>query len=403
MDTTTKSNSKEWKYGLEIEFINKRYLLFAQTEEIQKKWIYEFKIILRLVPESFPLIDKKIFKFVLEFYERPYLDALKKQKEEKKLKLQMEKEEKIRNLKEEKDRRKKEEEKKQEELRQRQEEEKLKLEEENRIRNLEEKIYKKKKIIPKNENELKSSNIYEEDCESIIKEAIIKVDDDNNFNEILIKDENNKNNISRTSAIEYNSNLQFNEDINDWDFYNDEYEKISPENLDKYNPIQRIVNANKKPQLENVNFIKTNTINQKLQNDININKKAKNKIFKKNIEDDGESINPIHNKNNNPDQTIISQNKTIKQSILNSDIAVQDKNNKKININCEQKSKLIHLIEDETKDSYKINDHLIQKDNNLINLNNSKIKYENVEINLSINSNCLKNKKKKKKINKYIL
>jgi len=100
-DKSSKSNTKEWKYGIEIELSRKKYLIFAQNEDTKNKWIKEFKIILRLLPEAFPLMSKKVFKFALDFFQRPYLDSIKKEKEHKEFLRKKEKEDIINKKKEE--------------------------------------------------------------------------------------------------------------------------------------------------------------------------------------------------------------------------------------------------------------------------------------------------------------
>lgn len=401
MDNASKSASKEWKFGLEINLTNKKYLLFAQTEKTQKKWVYEFKIVLRLLPESFPLIENNLFKFALDFYQKPYFEALRKENEEKELKLKQEKENKIKKIKEEKEKKRKEEQQSIELNKQKEEEVRIRIEEENKKKNLENILFNKKKIVKKIDNgsERKLANIYDE-CEPLISEAEDKLVVNNN--DSLIREENIKLNSSRKSNIEYGSNLNFNDDLNDWDFYDEENGKIFHKDLDKYNPIQRVINANKKHQLENINYIKSNTINQRLEKEIDFNKKTKNKVFKKETIADCLSLAPSYVNYNTENKITV-----IEYKILNNQICLYPSKVREEKEALEKTTKTEHPIElkkfydNENNNLYKIWDRKLIIDHNSSNSMldyNFKLKDENIELNLSINSgkNDLVNNKNSK-------
>ena len=72
VDKSSKTTTKEWKFGIEIVLSRKKYLLFAQNEEIQNRWIKEINIILRLLPEAFPFIEQKVFILAIEIFEKPF-------------------------------------------------------------------------------------------------------------------------------------------------------------------------------------------------------------------------------------------------------------------------------------------------------------------------------------------
>jgi len=388
IDHGSKNYIKDWRYGLEIDLISKKYLLFAHTEETQRKWLYEFSIVLRLLPESFPSIEMRLFEFALDFYQKPFMEAMKKEMEEEEFKLKQEKKDKIKRLNEEKERRPKEEQQKYELERHKEEEEKIRIKNENRKKHLETILFNKKKKGKKiDEFQRKLSNIYDEGCESLIIEAQVKLVENNNYS--ITKNENNKNYLSGNSNIDYVSNFNFKENLNDWDFYDEDNEKISHHNLEKYNPIQRVINANKKPQVENMSFIKSCNINQKIQKEIVLDKKPKNKVFKNNNDCDSFILNASIVINNLENKNTIINNKTIEN--LPNSIPIRFKENKECiekTIKLQENSGLESFTNSESNDDKNSKRNLIlnnKRQNSMLDYD-SKMNEDNIKLNLSINS-----------------
>lgn len=243
----------EWRFGFQILTKKKRFILFCQTENEHKKWCYAFDIILKRVPEAFPKIKESLFRKALDYFYKPYIktvEAQKKKKLEEEREKQRQEEERRKKIKEQEEEEKrnlmlkKQKEAKEEEMR-------LKVEEERR------RLEKEAKEAEKSENKL-----YDLQHESILFEASENIlgyadecKEDGNYS-TLNKSLNKSLNRTQSKVEEFlnkslnNSALNFKDDFNDWNFYNDFDEKINEDELILYNPISKETYKNRNKPID---------------------------------------------------------------------------------------------------------------------------------------------------------
>ena len=73
-------NMCEWRFGFIVLTERKKYVVYAQSETELKKWTYAFDIILKRVPEAFPMINPEFFRAAIDFIEKPYLREVQQMK-----------------------------------------------------------------------------------------------------------------------------------------------------------------------------------------------------------------------------------------------------------------------------------------------------------------------------------
>jgi hypothetical protein len=198
----------EWKNGFRLKTKEKLYTLYAPTEKEYKKWVNAFNIILKKVPEAFPKIPESVFQTALRVFYQPYLDEedgtkaylarRHKEEEEKRRQLELEK--------------------------------KKRLEEERRRKQLKEEE-ERRKLLSKN-------ILYDHDQEKIIEEAEKK-------SEEIIKHKKEKISVPKSNIPEFShikkqpeKIINFKEEnLNDWEFYDRNLNKIKDNELINFNPI----------------------------------------------------------------------------------------------------------------------------------------------------------------------
>jgi hypothetical protein len=233
--------SCDWRYGFQVVTRKKSFILFTQSESELKKWTFAFHIILKKVPEAFPRIKESVFLKALKLFEQPYLEEVKKLKlEEEKIKKKRE-EEKLRRMRQEEEER----------IRKQIEAEELhrrEIEEEENRKKLEQEEIKRMQRIEENnrkiEQESKREKLYDAQLENFISEIDERVinyeyedkHDEIFYNSRVYENENVENNRSMNRSMNC-STLNFKEDLDDWNFYNDFDEKILDNELINYNPI----------------------------------------------------------------------------------------------------------------------------------------------------------------------
>jgi hypothetical protein len=198
----------EWKNGFKIKTKEKSYILYAPTEKEYKKWVFAFNIILKKIPEAFPKIPESVFQTALSvFYQahlneedemKAYLARRHKEDEEKRRQLELEK--------------------------------KKRLEEERRRKQLKEEE-ERLKLLSKNV-------LYDGEIMKIVEEAEKKSDE-------IVKYKKEKISVPKSNNPEYSHSkkqpdkiINFKEgNINDWEFYDRNLNKIKDNELINFNPI----------------------------------------------------------------------------------------------------------------------------------------------------------------------
>jgi hypothetical protein len=227
----------DWRYGFQLKTKRKLYILFAQTDIELKKWTFAFNIILKRIPEAFPKIRENVFKKALEYFERPYLQEIRRKEMEEERKIRMREEEKIRKgIEEEQILRSKleNEERKRKILEEQLEENKRRLREEEQKSRLGLQDIKNNKRLYYNKNASIFSDLDNNDV-SVTDDAAAN---DSNLSYISHSD------INRSYNNNY-SPLNFKDDIEDWNFYNECDEKIDEKDLIVYNPIAKDTHKDK--------------------------------------------------------------------------------------------------------------------------------------------------------------
>jgi hypothetical protein len=249
----------DWKFGFQVFINNKRYILFAQTDGELKKWTIAFNIVLQKGPKELPMLKESIFRFALETFEKPYFEELKRKKqEEETLRRKKEQEAFLKRKKEEEERQKREEEiKRRKEVEQKQKEEE---EEKNRLEEIvrqeevkkreEENIIRQRqkreeilKLVEIEKNKIKEQKknaiLYDLQHESIILEA-----DERLIQAIQDEDIVNEDTLNKSLNASFNkgmngSFINYKDDIEDWNYYDDCNQPIPEKELIKFNPIAK--------------------------------------------------------------------------------------------------------------------------------------------------------------------
>jgi hypothetical protein len=268
-------NFSDWRFGFQVYTKKKKLILYTQSENEYNNWIYAFKIVFKKVPEAFPRIKDSVFIKAIQIFETPYLEAIhkkkmqeeqeRKRKEQIRLqKLKLEEEERIRKMLEEEERLRQ---KAEEELKHKKDQEdklRIKIEEEN-MRKLKEEQEKDKKRL---------YNIQHESIISELDENILTYENNKKEDEL-----NNSFNLNKSINRSFAS-INYKDDIDDWNFYDENNEKIGEDELENFNPLSELKEkSQEKKEKENdiKNFLK-NSLHVDSPFTINIESTVTNKI-----------------------------------------------------------------------------------------------------------------------------
>lgn len=360
--------SCDWRYGFQVVTKKKSFILFTQSESELKKWTFGFNIILKKIPEAFPRIKESVFLNALKLFEQPYLEEIKKLKlEEERIKKKRE-EEKLRRIREEDEEKLRKQIEAEEQLRRNIEEQ------ENRKKLEEEEIKRIERIEENNrkiEQESKRQKLYDAQLENFISEIDERVvnyeledkQDDIFYNSRIYENENVDNNKSMNRSINC-STLNFKEDLDDWNFYNDFDERILENELINYNPIANdtVVPKIKEKQQENLRNDPYKSLFKMGGEAIQMNAPLTIKISStkidpqiSKIQDNKNYTSPIKDNQIDNQQTQNDSLSRIEESIVNSNKFELNETTAKYSTDIMSTSEKPHLIPETSSGSNKIN------------------------------------------------